>query len=534
MAHKKVEEYEEDSHTRSFTLSASDIVISDKELGRGSFAAVTELEYKGLKCAGKKLHSSLYEYGVTDTIRRFKEECFLMSELRHPNIVQFLGLFYEKGVPIPTIVMEVLPLNLTKCLETYGILSVQISYPILRDVAVGLHYLHSHVPSIIHRDLSSNNILLTSNMTAKISDLGVARILNLTPIQASKMTQTPGTPAYMPPESMIANPTYTTSMDIYSFGILLIHVLSSQWPIPTSESVRVSPSNPHELIPVSEAQRREKYFSLIGQDHPLIDFIKKCISNNPTLRPTSAEVVSQLVSVAAKHSSSFHNTIEMHRQIEKDAEEKKFLLEQCSNKEGKMKETLGKMEEYTKAKKLLMAERDEKIENLELSYTLQVSQLELKVSSLNSELEAMKSTKDTFQSLDVQLEEKLTDCEHDLRIARAEITHLKDKIAIKDKELEKSSTELKHVSALLKTREASIEELSKQIKKVRDYLSSTVKVSQLKNRGTFFVSYTQLKGIYILRGESCVITYYLHLLRGESRIIIYYLLGINDIMEKMC
>ena len=63
-------------------------------------------------------------------------------------------------------------------------------------------------------------------MTAKISDLGVARILNLTPLQVSRMTQNPGTAAYMPPEVMIANPKYNTSIDVFSYGILMIHVLS--------------------------------------------------------------------------------------------------------------------------------------------------------------------------------------------------------------------------------------------------------------------------------------------------------------------
>ena len=96
----------------------------------------------------------------------------------------------------------------------HGILPKEIGYSIFHDVALGLCYLHSQTPSIIHRDLSSNNVLLASNMTAKISDMGVARILNLTPLQVSRMTQTPGTAAYMPPEVMIANPKYLSLIHI--------------------------------------------------------------------------------------------------------------------------------------------------------------------------------------------------------------------------------------------------------------------------------------------------------------------------------
>ena len=138
----------------------------------------------GLKCAGKKIHELLLlRQGDTSyTLRRFEEECRLLSQVRHPNIVQFLGVHFQPGVRAPILVMEFLPTNLTSCIEQHGIFPNEISYSILYDVALGLCYLHGQTPAIIHRDLSSNNVLLTSNMTAEISDLGGARILNLTPL----------------------------------------------------------------------------------------------------------------------------------------------------------------------------------------------------------------------------------------------------------------------------------------------------------------------------------------------------------------
>ena len=160
----------------------TEIRVKDRELGHGSYATVIELEYLGLKCAGKKIHDVLLRQGdASYTVRRFEEECHLLSQIRHPNIVQFLGVYFQQGIRAPILVMEFLPINLTSCIEEYGILPNSTSYSILHDVAVGLNYLHSQRPPIIHRDLSSNNVLLASNMTAKISDLGVARILHLTP-----------------------------------------------------------------------------------------------------------------------------------------------------------------------------------------------------------------------------------------------------------------------------------------------------------------------------------------------------------------
>ena len=115
-------------------------------------------------------------------------------------------------------------------------------------------------------------------MTAKISDLGVARILNLTPLQVSRMTQTPGTPTYMPSEVMLANPKYNTNVDQFSFGILMTHAFSGRWPEP-----QVGPNRTERdgsMIPVSEAEQCKIFFEAFGNDHPLMKLILKCIHNH--------------------------------------------------------------------------------------------------------------------------------------------------------------------------------------------------------------------------------------------------------------
>ena len=195
------------------------IQLTENELGVGSYATVYELDYLGLKCAGKKIHEVLIKQGggATYALSRFEVECRLLSRLRHPNIVQFLGVYYEEKMKVPILVMEYLPTNLSNCIEKHGVLRLELSFSILHDVALGLNYIHSHKPSIIHRDLSSNNVLLASSMKAKISDLGVAKLLNLTPLQISQVvhnTHAPGTAAYMPPEALVANPIYDTSTTI--------------------------------------------------------------------------------------------------------------------------------------------------------------------------------------------------------------------------------------------------------------------------------------------------------------------------------
>ena len=364
--------------------------VTDRELGHGSYATVLELEYMELKCAGKKIHEVLLRQGdASYTVRRFEEECHLLSQVRHPNIVQFLGVYFQQGVRTPILVMEFLPTNLTSCIEQYGILPKEISYSILHDVALGLCYLHSQTPAIIHRDLSSNNVLLTHNMTAKISDLGVARILNLTPLQVSRMTQTPGTPAYMPPEAMIANPKYDTSVDEFSYGIMMIHMFSGRWPEPQVGQVRAEPGG--RMIPVSEAERREVFLRAIGNDHPLMDLICKCIDNYVQSRAHASEIVERLADTVLQFPASFANRLEMLRQIEADVEEKRALTEEGERKDRIIQQ---KENEISLHREEAQAEKDKnsaEIHRLKLAHSSEVEQLRLQVRDVNTQSQLIKA-----------------------------------------------------------------------------------------------------------------------------------------------
>ena len=307
------------SALRRFELSG--VHDTGREVGCGSYAVVKELKFQGLKCVGKKIHDELFNSATPQEqaamLERFAGECELLGGLHHPCIVQFLGVCFEQGSPLPVLVMEYLHTTLSACLERYDVLPKEISYGILHDVILGLCYLHKLSPSIIHRDLSANNVLLTSNMNAKISDLGVAKILNLTPAQMTQMTQTkaPGTPCYMPPEALIAKPKYTSKMDIYSYGVLIIHTLCGRWPFP-GEAFHLDPQNPGIIIPVSEVERRAEYLQEIGNDHPLIGLIRQCLSNSPAHRPEAPAILEQVNAILSTLSQPFTNRVEMFQHIQ--------------------------------------------------------------------------------------------------------------------------------------------------------------------------------------------------------------------------
>ena len=448
------------------------VTVTDRELGHGSYATVLQLDYMGLKCAGKKIHELLLRQGDTSyTVRRFEEECRLLSHVRHPNIVQFLGVHFQERMPVPILVMEFLPTNLTSCIEQYGILPKEISYSILHDVALGLCYLHRQTPPIIHRDLSSNNVLLASNMTAKISDLGVARILNLTPLQVSRMTQTPGTPAYMPPEVMIANPKYDTSVDQFSYGIMMIHMFSGRWPEPQVGQTRFEGE---KLIPVTEAERREVFLRAIRNDHPLMDFVLRCINNDPRCRAHASEIVEQLSAMKLQFPSSFANRLEMLRQVEHQEEEKRALREEGEVERRRNEQQISSLRKEAE-------EKEEENIRLSLVYSSEVEQLKFQVQDLNSQKQVFLSEKESDiaeNTFDLaRKDEELTRKDEELVRQDTELSRKDEELARKDAIINLKNSDLETKTQALKDKDTIISGMSKQLTRVREHLSSKQQVS---------------------------------------------------------
>ena len=274
-----------------------------RKLGNGSFGVVEELVMNGTSCAGKKLHEVLLDdrdQGMTRVIDRFVSECSLMSTIRHPHIVQFIGLCEFEDSNFPVLIMEQLAMCLeeliTKENNDKQVLPLSLKKSILTDTAKGLVYLHNHDPSIIHRDLTSRNILLTLSMQAKIADLGNALIIG--PHTLTKtMTRVPGTAVYMPPEAIEVKPLYDTAIDMFSYGQLALYTVTQEFPsamLPPTFTDRSS----YQLLARSEIERRKPYFdilhTLVGKDHYLSEIIFQCLQNLPELRPSATIVLEKL------------------------------------------------------------------------------------------------------------------------------------------------------------------------------------------------------------------------------------------------
>jgi len=148
-----------------------------------------------------------------------------MAGLRHPNITQFLGLCTLEGCQIPLLVMERLEMSVDDLLECSPNIPLAIKMSILTDTSSGLVYLHGRAPPIVHRDLTARNVLLTSSLCAKITDLGNSRMVSPSQL-ANTLTKIPGTPVYMPPEAFNEILRYGPSLDVFSFGHLALFTLT--------------------------------------------------------------------------------------------------------------------------------------------------------------------------------------------------------------------------------------------------------------------------------------------------------------------
>ena len=231
-----------------------------------------------------------------------------MSQLRHPNLVQFLGVHYKSNSVAPILVMECLPVSLTKYLEETEKIPKLIKDSILYDVSQGLLYLHTKKPPIVHRDLTANNILLTSDKKAKIADLGVSRIFE--PEAAKyymRMSSCPGALPYMPPEAL--NPDFKETcdnfdkLDVFSFGVLILHVYTQKWPKPGN---MIDEKN----MPRTEIQRREHLLNEIDSNI-LRKLAEQCLDNQPNSRPHTSDIVSEVKNLvdSARKTATYETTM---------------------------------------------------------------------------------------------------------------------------------------------------------------------------------------------------------------------------------
>ena len=309
-------------------IDGKQVEETDEILGSGAYGEVIVALYNGVRYASKKLHEALVENDErispndpNSPVRKFREECQRMSQLRHPNIVQFIGVYFKPTSP-PCLLMELLPICLAEFLEDKTNIGFDRKCFILLDVAKGLLCLHSHSPPIIHRDLTANNVLLTSGLTAKIADFGVARYLPLpTETGGQYMTICPGNLNYMPPEAKKENALYNTKLDIFSFGHLTVYVATRKWPILKDRSFENPITGDTEYH--TEIERRNESLEMITEENlKLRQLAMLCLHDDAEKRPLAKNIIDLLTEMIPDTDSKSQTLLDEIDQLKQELQAK--------------------------------------------------------------------------------------------------------------------------------------------------------------------------------------------------------------------
>ena len=272
-------------------------IFKDSKFGSGAYGIVYKAECDdGTVCAAKILHELLCNTGTSRPTEQFLQEIQLVLKIRHPNIVRCLGVHTDDTMSqMPILLMELMDCNLTNYLEDESVntISYRVQLKICHDISLAVELLHIHY--IVHRDLSSNNILLTLSdrgdntvHIAKVGDFGVAKAYDLVP---NRLSTCPGTREYMPPEALNSVPNYSEKIDCFSVGVLMVQILTRLYPNPKGlidgQNLRILP----------EIERRQDHIDKVNPNNPLLPIAKECLSNNPDDRPSAYSICKSIQSL---------------------------------------------------------------------------------------------------------------------------------------------------------------------------------------------------------------------------------------------
>lgn len=310
-------------------------LFKDQLLGVGCYGAVCKAKSGDLLCAAKIINPNLLDPTLMYRIQEksgdhtswnetkwFQKESKFLFELRHPTLVQYLGLCQDPETSLPVVLMELMEDNLTHYLKAPRAIPHHVQVDICLDVAQALSYLHSNC--IIHKNLCSNNVLLDEHGRAKVTDFGMATLADLNPhnicfpFLAVREKQD-----YFPPEALKDEPVYTEKMDCFSFGVIVIQILTRLPPKPGNRWKSVTINKPqlglprNWSVPVPEVERRQNHIGLIGKGLPLLSVALECLRDANIERPSAEELSSRISTLknSSVYADSFRSSQESSKSV---------------------------------------------------------------------------------------------------------------------------------------------------------------------------------------------------------------------------
>ncbi|XP_015063208.1 probable serine/threonine-protein kinase PBL7 [Solanum pennellii] len=279
-------------------------------IGNGGYGVV----YRGVLIDGTVAAIKVLQREGKQWERSFRLEVDLLSRLHSPYLVELLGYCADQHHRL--LIFDYMPNgSLQQHLhnahkQSTNSLNWEIRLRIALDCARALEYLHEHTtPSVIHRDFKCSNVLLDQNFRAKVSDFGLAKI-GSDKLNGLISTRVLGTTGYLAPE-YASTGKLTTKSDVYSYGVVLLELLTGRVPIDTKR-----PPGEHVLVSwaLPRLTNREKVVEMVdptlqGQ-YTKKDLIQvaaiaaMCVQTEADYRPLMTDVVQSLVPLVKTYSSS--------------------------------------------------------------------------------------------------------------------------------------------------------------------------------------------------------------------------------------
>ena len=403
-------------------------LYKSKSLGSGSYGGVCKAKCDGLLCAAKIMHPTLFDLrdpGTASYLCKFREECHLLSLARHPNVVQYLGTYTDPDTRLPVLLMELCNESLTAFLErSQGPLSYHIQVNICHDIALALVYLHSN--GLIHRDLTGN-VLMSAGIRAKLTDFGMSKLAIINP-RMTCLTQCPGNVLYMSPEALDEANSYTAKLDTFSFGVIVIQILTRQFPNPTDRFRRVqckeekdeesddSEDNKKEVREVvPETERRQAQLVLIPDTHSLKQLAVQCIKQKERGRPSALQLCERLSEL--KQSSQFR---ESREQAEHSSEIQQLQLQGKTHQTriAELENTVDNNHRQLLAKDGQLQEQQQVIQGMNMQLQQKKRQHEHAIASREQTLERKERQLQQTQQLVSELQKTIS--EHERKIQQLE------------------------------------------------------------------------------------------------------------------
>ncbi|CAN0927774.1 Leucine-rich repeat receptor protein kinase HPCA1 [Linum grandiflorum] len=290
------------------------------EIGSGGYGKV----YRGMLSDGQLVAIKRARQGSLQGGQEFKTEIELLSRVHHKNLLALIGFCFEQGEQM--LVYEFMPNGSLKESLT-GKSGIHLDWRRRLRIALGsargLAYLHELAdPPIIHRDIKSTNILLDENLSAKVADFGLSKLVSDS-TKGHVSTQVKGTMGYLDPEYYMSQQ-LTEKSDVYSFGVVVLELVTAKQPIEKGKyivrQVRM------KMIPEAEAEAEEEdqyYCGLKDMIDPAIvaevstagttlrrvlDLAMQCVEESAGDRPTMSQVVKTIEAILQEEGVNGNST----------------------------------------------------------------------------------------------------------------------------------------------------------------------------------------------------------------------------------